>query len=200
MMCAGASDYKYLVKDFDKFKEDDVEKFISKNKDLLSDSFDKIQSEYSGLTFSDRELERHKMLFSMMYMEIKHNAITKIVNVFISTKEKSVLDLLNGFDIKIDKSKPIKDQLEKARRATVTLRNKLNIATANFKAKYKINDEQLKDEISDTGDVEKSLDRMALTLESNLETGYHIDIRKTSVLRWINLNEANERKLEQFNK
>ena len=82
----------------------------------------------------------------------------------------------------------------------MNLKNKINILNSNFKIKYKITDKELKeDKVTSVTGIEKSLDSQALMLEGNLETGYRIDIKTTSVLRWVNLLETNKSKLAKQN-
>lgn len=201
MMCLSTMNFTFLISNAKKVSKDKVNKFVEEKKDYLKGIFEEIEVEYKGLTFSKHELEKQKALASMIYMEAKHNAIVKVLNLYISTNEIAVLELLNSLGLKFDKKKPIAPQLKLAERATVGLRNKINIKTANFKIKYKISEADLKNEIDDnSADIEKSLDSQALSIEANLETGYHIDIKKTSVLRWVNLTEANQRKIELLNK
>lgn len=187
-----------MVVNFNALKEAHLRKFIDKNKSEIEESIKKIEHEYKSLTFEKRELNRNKELAKMMFMETKHNAIVKIVTLYLETKDIEVLEVLNELDVKFDRTKPIKKQLERARRETIGLRNKMNIAQANFKRKYKIDDDVVEE--YNENDVEKNLDSQALSMEGNLETGYKIDIRTTSVLRWLNLMESNRRRIEQFNK
>ena len=201
MMFLSTQDYKYLISNIKKASKESVEKFLSSKGDYLKKVFEKIEEEYKELTFSKRDSDRHRDIVSMMILESKYNAIIKILKVYSETKEVTVLDLLNKLGGKFDVTKPINEQILNAKKLSKGLKNQLNIKTANFKIKYKVDDNDIEDEKEDTsGNVEKSLDAQALSMESNLETGYEINIRKTSVLRWVNLREANDRKIEQFNK
>ena len=198
MMYLHTMDAKLLISNLEKFDEEVIEKFISSNSKKISKSINKIEKEYQALTFEKRDLNKNKEIASMMFLEVKHNTISKVVSIFMNTGDVSVLDLLNDLGVGFNIDKPIAKQLEKARRTNKGIRNKINIKQANFKKKYKI-DENVKTEY-EPADVEINLDAQALTMEGNLETGYKINIKKTSVLRWVNLMEANRRRIDEFNK
>ena len=186
---------KYLIHDVEEQDDKDIAKYVKSNQLSLKELSSNISNEYGGLTFSKKQLKRQKELVTIMFLEAKHNAITKILNIFIETQEFKVLDLLEKVDMKIDLSKELIPQIKAIRAKAKAIKNNINIKTINFKKKYNINNLE-----EETQDTRKQLDRQALALEGNLETGYRIDIKKTSVLRWINLNEKNEEVLTRLNK
>lgn len=201
MMYAHTSDYKYLISNLKKLSETAVKDYLERNAQGLKKLGGEIEYEYRGLVFNAREFNKQRDIALMMALEVQHNAIVKTVDLYLKTKEIKILDLLNKLDVTFDKNNPIEPQLKKAKAMVQSLRNQIGIKTASFKAKYKIDDTQLAEQKqSQFEDIEKALDSQALSMEANLETGYRINIKKTSVLRWVNLLEANERKIEQLNK
>jgi len=200
MMCVSQNDLIYLIVNLNDSEDDQVNKYVEKNINELTIKFNKIEEEYKAITFDKKELSKQKELGRMIYLESQHNAIVKVINLYIETKEILVLDILNELGCKFDKLKNINKQLKSANRIIMNLKNKINILNSNFKIKYKITDQELKeDKITSVTGIEKSLDSQALMLESNLETGYRIDIKTTSVLRWVNLLETNKSKIAKQN-
>jgi KaiC/GvpD/RAD55 family RecA-like ATPase len=199
-MCVSQNDLMYLIVNVNNSTDDQVNKYVEKNINDLTIKFNKIEEEYRAITFDKKELSKQKELARMIYLESQHNAIVKVLNLYIETNEILVLDILNELGCKFDKSNDINKQLKSANRVIMNLKNKINILNSNFKIKYKITDKELKeDKVTSVTGIEKSLDSQALMLEGNLETGYRIDIKTTSVLRWVNLLETNKSKLAKQN-
>jgi KaiC/GvpD/RAD55 family RecA-like ATPase len=199
-MCVSQNDLIYLIVNVNDSTDDQVNKYVEKNINDLTIKFNKIEEEYKAITFDKKELSKQKELARMIYLESQHNAIVKVLNLYIETNEILVLDILNELGCKFDKSNDINKQLKSANRVIMNLKNKINILNSNFKIKYKITNKELKeDKVTSVTGIEKSLDSQALMLEGNLETGYRIDIKTTSVLRWVNLLETNKSKLAKQN-
>ena len=200
MMCVSQNDLIYLIVNVNDSTDDQFNKYVEKNINDLTIKFNKIEEEYKAITFDKKELSKQKELARMIYLESQHNAIVKVLNLYIETNEILVLDILNELGCKFDKSNDINKQLKSANRVIMNLKNKINILNSNFKIKYKITNKELKeDKVTSVTGIEKSLDSQALMLEGNLETGYRIDIKTTSVLRWVNLLETNKSKLAKQN-
>jgi KaiC/GvpD/RAD55 family RecA-like ATPase len=199
-MCVSQNDLIYLIVNVNDSTDDQVNKYVEKNINDLTIKFNKIEEEYKAITFDKKELSKQKELARMIYLESQHNAIVKVLNLYIETNEILVLDILNELGCKFDKLNDINKQLKSANRVIMNLKNKINILNSNFKIKYKITNKELKeDKVTSVTGIEKSLDSQALMLEGNLETGYRIDIKTTSVLRWVNLLETNKSKLAKQN-
>ena len=192
---------KFLIKDYDNLNELDIYKYEKDFKDEMKETLKELSTEYSGLTFSKKELNRQKELARMMFIEAKCNLIIKVLEIVGETEEMEYLGLLNEIDIKVDLEKDLVSQIKRIKRQLSSLKNRLNIQVSRFKTKYNITDDEFKDEMkSDEKDIESTLDRHALILEKNLETGYKIDIKTTSVIRWENLMKANNEILERDGK
>ena len=200
MMYIHKSNLKYFIRDYIDLDKGQVSKFISKNEEKIESLVLKIEEEYKSLTFNKNELTKQKEFARMMFIETKHNIIISILKIYSETKKFYVLEVLGEFNIFFDEKKDIIPQLEKVKNICIGLKNTLNIKTYNFKIKYNINDDDFEENKKYNSDgIEKSLDNQALVLESNLETGYRIDTKKTSIIRWVNLLESNEMKLLQQN-
>jgi hypothetical protein len=199
-MCVSQNDLIYLIINVNDYTDDQVNKYIEKNINDLTIKFNKIEQEYKAITFDKKELLKQKELLRMIYLESQHNTIVKVINLYIETNEILILDILNELGCKFDKLKNINKQLKSVNRIIMNLKNKINILNSNFKIKHKITHNELKEnKVTSITGIEKSLDSQALMLEGNLETGYRIDIKTTSVLRWVNLLETNKSKLAKQN-
>ena len=86
-------------------------------------------------------------------------------------------------------------QINKIKSGIDAIRNKLTIKEANFKKKYGYDAAK-----EDEEDLFVILDRQALQLERGLEVGYRIDIKKTSIIRWMNLLKMAEEKSAELSK
>jgi hypothetical protein len=192
IMYASSGDLKHLVINYEAMPLSKVKMHCNNNKAKLVEVGDDISDEYNSLTFNKKELHRQKELAKMMYLEVQHNTIIKIINLYIETKDFSVLKTLEEFDMFFNEDDDIEKQIISAKKKATGLKMKLKIRSANFKEKYKVSAET-KDKVS-IKDLEKNLDAQALILESNLDKGYKIEPKETSVIRWVNMMEINERK------
>ena len=142
-------------------------------------------------------LIRQKEYSKMINLELRFKIITSVLNLYEETLSFKSLTMLSELGLSFDESKPILPQIQVAKNRATGFKMKLRIAQANFKTRYKLTEDDLKkegDRESRTS-VEKNLDYQSLLLENNLETGYKIDPKTTSVLRWVNMLEMNEQKV-----
>lgn len=198
MMCISKKQLSFLISNREDFEETQVERFVSENSNKLNKVLKSISEEYKSLVFDRKELIKQQAYAELLKLETKHNVITKILSIYEESEEIEVLKLLNDLKIKFDEKKSIPPQLAKARAVAYGLKNQLNIKTINFKKKYKLTDKDLEEEEEDlTSSVYKQLDNQAFILEQNLETGYPIDIKKITLLRWVNMKTANRDKIER---
>ena len=200
MMYLGKFDLKYLIIDYNSHADTHLSTFIKVNKEVLEKTMMDARTEYSALTFNKKELIKKKEVAQMMFLEAKYNVIVKIIEIYLDTGDFSVFSaVLEEFSIVMNEQENISKQIKKLTSICTGLKMKLNIKTANFKIKYKINDIDITEDVNEGVDgTAKSLDQQALMLENNLETGYKIETKETSVLRWVNLLEMNERKLQNI--
>ncbi len=188
-MFLSEGDYKYLA-------DGKVNKaFVSKRVKKLKKLGEKIMEEYRRVTFNTKDFKQEKEKFNLLYITSKFETTSKILTIYYETFDLSVLSLLNELGYQFNEEKEVEPQIEVIVKALKVLKNKINIATINFKKKYNIDATTTEIE----GTIFSRLDKQALILETSLELGYRIDIKKTSVIRWENLLKANKEKAESIN-
>jgi len=174
------------------YKKSKGKKLLPKSK--LFDTFDKLQNDYFALTFTKSNLQDEKLKAKVAYLTGKINIIELVLDSFLKTHDENIFLLLNEFrEFKLEL--PITtDDVKEIEKQKTYITNKINLSLAKFKLKHKT---QLENEI--TGEnLEKDLDKQALSLESYLELGYNLNIKKTPVLRWVNLQSLAEEKNERL--
>lgn len=174
------------------YKKSKGEKLLPKS--ILFDTFDKLQNDYLALTFTKSNLQDEKLKAKVTYLTGKINIIELVLDSFLKTHDENIFLLLNEFrEFKLEL--PITtDDVKEIQKQKTYITNKINLSLAKFKLKHKA---QLENEIKGE-DLEKDLDKQALSLESYLELGYNLNIKKISMLRWINLRSMAEEKNERI--
>lgn len=185
-------DLFYLVKGYDGTNKSSFEAKV--NEDYLSELHKTIINEYNELISNKQALTRNKLVFSLLEKQLTYEAAAKILNIYMETKSIEVLVLLNEFGFKIDVNKHLGKQIDRIIKKLASLRNKIRIDEAKFKSKY---GKDSKDE-SNSNNILSRLDKEALSLELALELGYNINVKKTSVTRWINLISLADIKSKQY--
>lgn len=174
------------------YKKSKGEKLLPKSK--LFDTFDKLQNDYLALTFTKSNLQDEKLKAKVTYLTGKINIIELVLDSFLNTHDENIFLLLNEFrEFKLEL--PITtDDVKEIKKQKTYITNTINLSLAKFKLKHKT---ELENEI--TGEnLEKDLDKQALSLESYLELGYNLNVKKISMLRWINLRSMAEEKNERI--
>jgi len=181
-------EYRFLIKEFN---EDENNLIEHKNSNELKSVFDTIEKEYKGLIASKKMLRREKELFLIMELSARYSIGTELLTMYREYKQIEILISLGKIKgLFFNENEPIAPQIKKMIASLFGLKNRLKIMESNFKAKYKT--EEKKEE----GNILLDLDKRALSLELYLETGYKIDTKKTSVLRWVNLEDICKTKSE----
>jgi len=200
MIMVATGDLSMLIKNKDDQDPDVLEYYIERNNFQLHEKLDSIREEYNKLTFSKKELNRQKEIIEIMYLNQLVEIIDKVLLLYTISGNVEVLDILKQVDIKLKSGLPIEAQIYNVEKQMKVYKNKANIKKVNFSKKYNVDfDKERPDKKPPKEEIEKMLDGTALVIEKGLETGYQIDIRKTSVIRWVNLNELYEQRLAQLN-
>lgn len=158
-------DFKYLL--------------IKKKKVNLKDQFDleqaflKIFHEYCFLTGDTTLLNQYKKEIYITALSTKIDFIVKILDLFNNYGNPEVLVLLQEFNIKIDLEKEIEPQIKKVISKVKGLKNKKNIFILKNKNE------------KDKDNKKFNLEKEALNMEIALDLKYAIDVKTTSMKRWI---------------
>jgi hypothetical protein len=195
LMVGVTGDMRFLIKEFD--AEPDSSFFIEyKNSEDLKAIFKELEKEYKLLIADKKMLRREKEYTALLELNTRYSLANHILTVYEQHGTVEVLDIFNSvhglsFHIKSGLS----FEIDKITKKLYGWKNQLKIMEVNFKNKYKIDDK--KDDEPDASSLLANIDKKALFFELNLETGYRIDPRKTDVIRWVNLEERSNAKLEK---
>ena len=161
----------------------DYHKSITRNsKDILS-TFDKLQNDFSRITFSKQELQREKEKAKLTYLLGKKEILLSSLIAFSQSNEIDFLLVLNeirGISIKEPITPSTIDYLETQLKG---VENKITILKSKLKTKYpelfkdKDKDKDKKEDVEeqDPNELYLQLDNQALQMELSLETGYSIN-------------------------
>lgn len=182
----------YLIQEKETYSEKELKQYCEKNKEDLDVVLKSIYNEYQGLLFNKKELNKEKEHAMIILTQSTHRLATSILEIYKDTHSVDVLELLNDLDnFSFSKEEDIGKQIDVTIRKIKGLSDRSGIMTMNFNKKYLKNKKSVEE---DYNEIVKTLDKQALSLESYLELGYNIDIKKTNVIRWINLMELAEAK------
>ena len=191
-----------IIIDFENYSHKKIKKFIFNNKTEIKTTFEKLQYNFSQITFSKKELQREKEKAKMSYLTGKKEILLNSLLVFSQTREPDALLVLNEFSGITIKEPITVGTIEFIEKHLKGVENKITILTSQVKTKYpELFKEQKEEVVEDESDnVFLDLDNQALQIELGLETGYKIDIKKTSVTRWVNLIKVIGEKQERLEK
>jgi hypothetical protein len=173
-------DYTYLIKKREKFidKENPDIINISEVKKLeLQNVFKNIVSEHAQKTHNFKLFNDIKKKIYISRLEYEFDLISAIVKIFENYEEIEVLFVLDSIGFNFENSDSIESELKKAIIHCKALKNKININKIKYNKANKKSDE----------DKDYNIDAVALSLERALDMNYKLDIRKLSMLRWVNL-------------
>lgn len=192
-MISKHQDFRYLIRNF---REDDEDSYIGlKHDPELMLIYADLVKEHKILTEDNRSLKRAKADFEISEMKLRYSIATQILDIYKDTLEIEVLEVFNDLGYIFDKAFPIGPQLDRIFRALTGLKNQIRIKEVNFKKRYLADEEENEDD-----DIMRDLDSKALSLEAELELGYKINVKKTSMMRWTNLINRSELKREAHGK
>ena len=124
-------------------------------------------------------------------MKLRYSIASRVLEIYNESSEIEVLEVFPSLGYEFNKFELVGPQIDKILRALIGVKNSIRIKEINFKKLYKIIDDEEEEEAND---LIADLDAKALSLESELELGYKINVKKTSILRWTNLNNRSELK------
>jgi len=165
-----------LIKDFYSKKLDGEKYKEYENNEVLKNTFYSILSEYNEMTQNKKVIKSYKsqLRFDLIYLE--YELCKSNLELYEATRDLEFLELLNDFNWGFDRTKNINEQLKKFITKLKRLKMKVQILKIKHEKKFEQNNHS-------------SLDSRALSLERILNLSYNIDVKKTSVERWVNINE-----------
>jgi len=185
----------YLIEDFEKKTNAELEILGFKHKRKLKLAFENIFSEYEKVIFDKAELKKTKLEAEIIYLAGKVDIAQKIFNLYEEYGYVEHLSLLNDIGIKFSSDIDISPQITRIKSNISGLKNKLNIKTIRFEKKYNVElDNNNNDDEPIT--ILTKLDKKALILSKNLELGYSINVKKCSVITWNNYEKLDKEQFE----
>lgn len=196
LMASFKGDMRYLIKGFD--DEDEGSYKEHEDSSELQLVYKELHKEYKTLVADKKVLRREREFISILELNTRYSLVTHVLTMYNENPFIEILDVLNSIEgMSFDPNKDISKQIELTTKKAYGWKNKLKIMEVNFRKKYKIKDEEDENEDEDYANLLSNLDKKALFHELNLETGYRIDPKNTDVIRWVNLEERSNAKLER---
>lgn len=186
-----SNDKRYLIKNFYK-------KYVSKNIELeltedqikkLDLAFDKVTSEYEKLNVNKLSIQKKKAEIEIAVLAYRHEIITRVIDIYKETSFIGVFDVLNEIEINFDKEADVNKEVKKLISKCKHIRNSIKIKKINYSKKFNNESEDRKSSLL------KDISKRAMYISLNLEMKSTINIEKTTLFDWVNLNEMNEAKI-----
>jgi len=181
------ADLRYLVVGYDDFDE---VKYELKS-DECNINWSKILTEYGELTSSRNVLLNYEKQIEIKYLETRISSGEKILDIYAEFGDLEVLALLKEFDFSFDEKRDVENQINMAVRRIKGLRNKVRILKANYILRF---GKKQKEEIK------TNLVKSALSLELSLDIGREINVRTTSVSKWVYMVDISNNKAKEYEK
>lgn len=197
MLAMGTGDYKYIIKNYETKDKSLIDWWSNEGKEQLFAVFSKMREDYQKLIFNKKELKKQQELNNVIYLQSRYSILLETQFLIEKSGDPVFYEIAESVGVRFNKNDDDDAKRKKLEQATKVAKNKANIKRINFEKKYDVT--TLEEEITNPLEIEKNLDSAALDLERGLETGYRIDIKKTSVLRWVNLSKSLEAKITQMN-
>jgi hypothetical protein len=161
-------DYTYLIKKREKF----LSKLSEVKKLKLQEVFKNIISEHAYKTNNFKLFNDIKKK-----LEYEFDLINAVIKIFEKYEEVEVLWVLDDMGFNFKNCDSIINELNKAIMRCKALKNKININKIKYNKANKKSSEE----------PDYNMDAVALSLERALDMNYRLDIKKLSMLRWVNL-------------
>tara|TARA_R110002020_G_scaffold453632_1_gene668612 strand:- start:10265 stop:10876 length:612 start_codon:yes stop_codon:yes gene_type:complete len=166
------SNLLYLAKNYIEEETNDIE--IGED---AEEHLNNILEEYSILTANKEILFNLKLQKSIKLLEYERNIISGIIDIYKETEDNNVLQALLSLGFEIRPSENIEDLLKRAIKRIKGLNNKIRINKIKYTKRFSKKNSEGK----------SNLEKEALILEMNLKLGREINVRKTSVSKWVNM-------------
>ena len=168
-------DYSYLIKKREKF----VDKISELKKIELQNVFKNIITEYSLNTNNFKLFNDIKKKIYISKLEYEFNLLSAIIKIFEKYEEIEVLFVLDDIGYDFKNCDNIEKEVSKVIKKCKSLKNKININKIKYNNSNKTNSSSKKENYN--------IDSIALSLERALDLKYKLDVKETTMLRWVNL-------------
>lgn len=173
-------DYSYLIKKREKF----VDKISELKIIELQNVFKNIITEYSLKTNNFKLFNDIKKKIYISKLEYEFSLLSSIIKIFEKYEEIEVLFVLDDIGYDFKNCNNIEKEVNKVVKKCKALKNKININ----KIKYNNSNKKSSKEKQDY-----NIDSIALSLERALDLKYKLDVKETTMLRWINLIDLSKK-------
>ena len=177
-------DLNYLIEGYTGKKFKRTKKLFQE----LATTWEEILFEYAELTFNKTIISNYKSQLILLKMQFQYNYITNCLKLYEKYEEKEVLKLLGSVKKPINLDKEIQPQIDSLLKFLKGLDMKIKIARSKVD-KIKKDEEQ---------EIKTNLEKEALILEVNLGLKSSIEVRTTSVKRWLMMLELNKEKTKRY--
>lgn len=181
-------DFRYLIIGVDEYAEDFNDLVI--NEELADKNWAEIYNEYCKLSEDNRSLMYFSLCSELLYLETRFKMASMLLSSLIkrSGEAEEIVELylkeLDGWKYKIDRNKPIIQEIDRMFIKLKQSKNKIRLKTNELDS-YKPSDDS----------EEMSLMEQVISLELALGKNI-IDPKETSVERWVgmmkNLKKTNK--------
>jgi hypothetical protein len=173
------SDYSYLIKNRKKFKAE-----AESMQNELGRYFMDIIADYSVKTQNFKIFNDFKMQLYIKTIEFEYSLIKSILDLYEKNEDIEILYILDDIGFNFKECKNLESEIKKAISKCLSLKNKINISIIKQNQSNKKTDEK----------KEYNLDLIAFNLERALDLKYSINVKKTTMIRWINLINLSKKK------
>lgn len=167
-------DYSLLIKN----KKQRSKKLTETKIFELSEIYKNIIYEYSLKTNNFKIINNMKKRFLISKLEYEYEILKGVLDLFEKFEEIEVLFVLRSLGYDFINCKSVDEEVNKVIKRTKALKNQISINKIKYEQQNKKTDE---------GEKDYDLDLIALNLEKSLDLKYKINIKKTTMLRWINM-------------
>lgn len=182
------NDYRFMIKDYEPEEERPIE--IGESKSLeLAELFKGIVAEYSELTMNQKVLADYNKQILIEYLEFEYNTCVQILELYQEFDSFEVVVLLREFGHQVE-AESLEANLKKINNKLKGLKNKIRIHKINYAKKLDNKKNKSK----------RDLVRDAMSYEQILDLKYSIDIKNTSVKKWLTIEDMCKDKINMQKK
>ncbi len=180
---------KFLIVGFDDRKEK-LDQEYDFDKIDIDEKINSILHQYSEETENRKLMASYKRSIQIDFYRIQEFVLDSVLEIYNKHGFPQVFYCLEDMGLKYSSGDDVENFIKKAVRKSKSLKNKINL----LEVKQKENNAKAKKQ--KRSDMHKD----AIILSMNLELGYKIDVRKTSMLEWVKLEQLSKEKSESYGK
>ena len=169
----------FLLVDYDEFSEsnDNPEQQLLNE---LAQAFHDMLHEYSELTNNRKFILNYVSLINIENEKFKYNCIKKTLEFYDEFKDKKIFTVLEGLKINFNEKADLNLEVSKLISLANRLKTKIDMMIFKYELKYKPK--------NNSKESKSNLEEEAISLAMILKLSYSIDIRTTSVVKWVSMN------------